>query len=189
MTEYTLPGWKANLFGLLFLLPAVVVYGLPFYLIWRPDAPYFLSEESKSLILFAVDHKYLCLLVLLFSIALHEAIHGVCMAAVAPNGWKSVSFGFNLKAMAPYAHCKEPLTPMAYRICLLMPAAVLGDIPALVGWCTGNILWLLYGVLFLWAAAGDVIILYMSRNIRDGQLQDHSDKIGFIHLPETITPL
>ncbi|GHT24433.1 hypothetical protein FACS189430_09340 [Bacteroidia bacterium] len=135
-----------------------------------------------------MDNKWWCLLLILFSIALHEAIHGVCMASMASNGWQSVTFGFNLKAMAPYAHCKEPLTPLAYRICLAMPAVVLGDIPALVGWCTGNILWLLYGILFLWAAAGDLIILYLSRNIHAGFLQDHPDKIGFIHLPETIKP-
>jgi hypothetical protein len=181
MAEYTLSGRKANLFGLLFLLPVIALYGLPFFLIWRPSTSYLLSEESKTLIRYAIDHKWWCLLIILFSIVLHEAIHGVCMAFYAPNGWKSVSFGFNLKALAPYAYCKEPLTPKAYRICLVMPAVILGDIPALVGWCTGNILWLLYGILFLWAAAGDIIILWMSRNIKDGQLQDHPDKIGFIH--------
>ncbi|MDR3094045.1 MAG: DUF3267 domain-containing protein [Bacteroidales bacterium] len=189
MTEYTLPGWKANLFGLFFLLPSVLLYGLPFYLIWQGDTSYFFSDKSRTLIHFAVDNKWWCLLIILFSIALHELIHGICMASLAPNGWKSVSFGFNLKAMAPFAHCKDSLTPLSYRICLIMPAAVLGDIPVIIAWCTGNILWLLYGILFLWAAAGDIIIIYMSRNIHTGLLQDHPDKIGFIHLPEIITPL
>ncbi|MDR2848603.1 MAG: DUF3267 domain-containing protein [Bacteroidales bacterium] len=179
MTEYTVHGWKANLVGLFFLLPSVLLYSLPFYLIWQSSS---LSDKSYTLINFAIDNKWWCLLVILFSIVLHEAIHGVCMAFVSPNGWKSVSFGFNLKAMAPYAHCKEPMTPMAYRICLAMPAVILGDLPAFVSWCTGNILWLMYGILFLWAASGDLIVLYMSRNIHTGFIQDHPEKIGFIHL-------
>ena len=84
--------------------------------------------------------------------------------------------------MAPYAHCREPLSPGAYRLSIVMPGLLLGDIPVLAGWCTGNVLVLLFGVLFCWAAAGDVVILWLSRNIATGMLQDHPDKIGFIHI-------
>jgi hypothetical protein len=119
-------------------------------------------------------------IVVVAGMALHELIHGISMAICAHNGWKSVKFGFNPTALAPFAHCKEPLTPKAYRLCLVMPALVQGCLPALVGWYTGNILWLLHGILFTWAAAGDFIILYLSRGIHSGKLQDHPDKIGFI---------
>ena len=119
---------------------------------------------------------------LLAGIVLHELIHGVCMAIFAKNGWKSVSFGFNIKAFTPYTHCKEPLHPDAYRLSLVMPGFLLGDVPTLISWFTGNILFLLFGLLFCWAAAGDVMILWMSRRITGGVLQDHPEKIGFVHL-------
>jgi hypothetical protein len=106
------------------------------------------------------------------------------MAIFAKNGWRSISFGFNTHAFAPYTHCNEPLTPVDYRISLIMPALLLGEIPVLVGWITGNILFLIYGVLFVWVSAGDVAVFLMSRKIKDGMLQDHPDKIGFIHVHE-----
>ena len=123
-------------------------------------------------------------LILLAGVVLHELIHGIVMAVFAPNGWKSVSFGFNVKAFAPYAHCKEPLTPNAYRLSLVMPGVLLGDIPVLISWFTGNFLFMFLGVIFYCASAADIALLWMSRNITDGMIQDHPCKIGFAHVEE-----
>jgi hypothetical protein len=49
-------------------------------------------------------------------------------------------------------------------------------------------LWLLYGILMLWAASGDCIIVFMSRKIKSGVIQDHPDKIGFIAATYQSTP-
>ena len=190
MTEYSLSGLRANLYGLLYVIPILLLAGVPFILIWRdagvgwPD--YLLSAvyHNKAIIQQAIDAKWWLFLLLLAGIVLHELIHGIYMAAFAKNGWKSVTFGFNPKAIAPYAHCKEPLSPDAYRLSLVMPGILLGDIPVLISWFTGNILILFFGILFCWAASGDVIVLWLSRKITGGMLQDHPDKIGFIHIEE-----
>ena len=188
--EYTLSGRQANLYGLLISIPALFVAGIPFLIIWCdigsgwPDILIPVIERNRIVIQQAIDNKWWLLLLIFVGILLHEAIHGVFMAAFAKNGWKSVSFGFNIKAVAPYAHCKEPLHPNAYRLCLVMPGFLLGDIPVLIGWFTGNILFLFFGILFWWAAAGDLMILWMSRKITGGMLQDHPDKIGFVHVEE-----
>ena len=127
---------------------------------------------------------FLVPLILLVGIVLHELIHGIVMAAFSKNGWKSVSFGFNVHAFAPYAHCHEQLTPNNYRLSLVMPGILLGDIPVLISWFTGNILFLFFGILFTLSAAGDVMILWMSRKITSGKLQDHPEKIGFVHVEQ-----
>jgi len=146
-----------------------------------PDGILPVIERNLDVIQQMIHAPWLLIFLLAAGIVLHELIHGVCMAAFAKKGWKSVSFGFNIKAIAPYAHCKEPLPPNAYRFSLVMPGILLGDIPVLISWFTGNILFLFFGILFWWAAAGDVMILWLSRNITDGMLQDHPEKIGFIH--------
>ncbi len=187
--EYTLSGFQANLYGLLFAIPVLLLAGIPYILIWSgaggwPDRLLPIIEQNKTNIQWAIDAKWWLFALLLAGIVLHELIHGICMAASASNGWKSVSFGFNAKAIAPYAHCKEPLTPDAYRLSLVMPGFLLGDIPILISWFTGNILFLFFGILFCWAASGDVIMLWLSRNITDGLLQDHPDKVGFVHIED-----
>ena len=126
--------------------------------------------------------SFLAPLLIFFGIVVHELIHGLCMLAFTKNGRKSVSFGFNVKALTPFAHCKEPLSPDVYRFTLVMPGILLGDVPVLISWFTGNILFLLFGILFTWAAAGDVAVLWLSRNISGGLLLDHPNKVGFVHL-------
>ncbi len=178
----------------MFIIPVLLLAAIPYTLIWcEPgnnwqDSLFSIINQNKAVIQQAIDVKWWLLLLLLAGIMLHELIHGVTMATFAKNGWKSVSFGFNIKAIAPFAHCKEPLTPDAYRLSLIMPGFLLGDVPILLSWFTGNILLLFFGILFCWAAAGDVIVLWMSRSITDGQLQDHPDKIGFIHVFDETKP-
>jgi len=190
VVEKTISGRQANLYGFLFVIPIMLIDGIPYILIWCEkglgwqDGLLSVIIQNQAIIQQAIDAKWWLLLLFLPGVVVHELIHGVVMAAFAPNGWKSVSFGFNLKAFAPYAHCKEPLTPNAYRLSLMMPSFILGDILVLVSWFTGNILFLSFGILFYWAAAGDVILLWLSRNITDGMLQDHPEKIGFVHIQE-----
>ncbi len=188
MKEYTIAGWHANLFGFLFVVPVLLYSGIPYLFIWRDAGTYgwagmfSVIHQNEAIIQQAIGARWWLLLLLLSGIVLHELIHGVFMAMFAPGRWKAVSFGFNFKALAPYAHCKEPLTPRAYRISLMMPAFLLGDISVLAAWISGNILFLFFGILFSWAAAGDLMILWLGRRIHTGLMQDHPDKIGFIHI-------
>ncbi len=188
MKEYTVSGRQANLFGLSLVIPVLLLAGVPYLFIWREpgtglwNSLHSIIIQNKTVIQQAIDAGWWLILFLLVGIVLHELIHGTCMAVFAKNGWKSVSFGFNIKAFAPYAHCREPLKPAAYRISLLMPVILLGDIPVLVSWFSGNILLLFFGILFSWAAAGDLIVFWLSCNIDDGMIQDHPQKIGFIHI-------
>jgi hypothetical protein len=184
---YTISAGRANALGLLFVLPVALLCGVPFVLIGysgleATEVFAAIIHQNKDVLAKAIDMKWCLFAFVLLSVVLHELIHGIFMAICASKGWKSVSFGFNRKALAPYAHCKEPLTPCKYRISLIMPALLLGALPTLISWRTGNILLLFYGMLFLWTAAGDFIILFLSRKIKTGMLQDHSEKIGFTHI-------
>ena len=193
MKEYTLSGRQANLYQLLLAIPILLLDGIPYIIIWcklgrgLPECWLSLIHLNMPVIRQVVDVPLWWLLVtiaILVGVVFHELIHGIVMAAFAKNGWKSVSFGFNVRVLSPYAHCKEPLSPNAYRLTLVMPGILLGDIPVLISWCTGNILFLFFGILFTLSAAGDIIIFWLSRNITGGMLQDHPEKIGFVHVEE-----
>ena len=189
-SNYSISGRQANWYGLLFAIPVFLIAGIPYILIWYESGIGWrngllsIITRNQAIIQQAIDAKWWLLFLLFAGVVVHELIHGVVMAAFAKNGRKSVSFGFNFRVFAPYTHCKEALTPDAYRLSLVMPGILLGDIPVLISWFTGNILFLFFGILFTWAAAGDVILLWMSRNITDGMLQDHPEQIGFIHIEE-----
>lgn len=191
MKEYTLSGFQVNLYGLLFVLPVLLLAGVPFLLIWCdmklgwPDCFFPLIQQNKPILQSAIQNPlwlFMAPLLIFFGIVMHELIHGLSMVAFTKNRWKSVSFGFNVRALAPFAHCSEPLKPDVYRFTLVMPGILLGDVPVIISWFTGNILFLCFGILFTWAAAGDVTVLWLSRHITGGMLQDHPDKVGFVHI-------
>ena len=190
--SYTLSGTKANLYGLLVAIPLLSFAALVYMLLWFDfkrgllDGALPVIHRNMSFIqmMFDISNALLwtlLILILLVGVVLHELIHGIVMAVYAKNRWKSVSFGLNIRALAPFAHCKEALTPNAYRLCLVMPGIVLGDIPVIISWFTGNFFFLFFGIIFYLASACDLIVLWMSRNITDGMIQDHPEKIGFLH--------
>ena len=96
------------------------------------------------------------------------------------NGWDSIKFGINWKALAPYAHCKEALEVKKYYLGVIMPGIILGVLPALLSIVTGSAFLWIYGFIFTIAAGGDVIYLILLIKMDNNELvQDHPEKIGF----------
>ena len=99
---------KANVFAVVIMVVAAIVFLIPFFLIWKDRKP--IGE------LFGGFGDWSIALVLMFvGIAVHELIHGATWACFAKNGWKSISFGIMWKLLTPYCHCNEPMhNPQLY---------------------------------------------------------------------------
>lgn len=166
---------KANLVSLKYLALFAMVFSVPFFLIWK---------TGFSLTLFNAENLYLKLflplLIMILGIVVHELIHGIFFAMYAKNGFKSIKFGILWKMLTPYCHCKEPLQIKHYSVALLAPFVILGIIPAVISLFTGNLVLLIFGILFSSAAAGDLMIyqLIKSENPED-YVQDHPTEAGY----------
>jgi hypothetical protein len=58
---------------------------------------------------------------------------------------------------------------------------ILGIIPAAYGIISGNGFYLLFGIFFTWAAAGDILAsIRLFQLPMNKMVQDHPDKLGFI---------
>lgn len=168
--EYTLSAAKANAQALYFILPILAVSLIPYFLIHGAPG---MSIGTISL-----------LPAFLIGIVVHELIHGLCWGLFAKSGFKSIRFGVIWSALTPYCHCKEALTIRQYRIGGLMPTVVLGFIPVIYAWITGNNFALIFGTLLTIGGSGDFIILWMMRKLpADLKVKDHPSKCGF-YLPE-----
>ena len=117
----------------------------------------------------------------IIGIVVHEVLHGVTWAMAGRRPLSSIRFGFNVATLTPYAHFTEPLPATPYRLGAAMPGLLLGILPVLVALATGNG-WLAgFGTLFLVAAAGDILILWMLRGVpASSTIQDHPSKPGCI---------
>lgn len=168
----------ANIFGIIILIPILIVYGLPYYLIWNPviDIKGFMDSLSFQM----VSYKFAIVVCSLLSgIVLHELIHGITWAIFAKQGFKSIRFGILWTMLTPYCHCKEPLSVRQYIIGALTPAVFLGVAPAIFGIWTQDLGMLAFGTFFTMAAAGDFLVVNLLRNEKSTDLvQDHPSEAG-----------
>ena len=167
----------ANKFGILLLIPIGLIFGLPFYLIWKPqlDIKQYLDSAPQEaglgfLLIFGI---------LIIGIVLHELIHGITWAKFAKKGFKSIKFGVLWKMLTPYCHCKEALNVRQYIIGAITPAIIMGIIPAVIAIVIGNLGLLIFGMFFTMAAGGDFLIINLIRKESSSDLvQDHPSEAG-----------
>jgi hypothetical protein len=176
----------ANIFGLIVLATAILVFGVPFYFLWPEKFaniqiinPIMRSNEEKIMIVKNIGISFLILLPL---IGLHELIHGVFFLIFTRNKFKSIKFGIMpaSKLFSPYCHCNERLKINHYRIATIMPLIIMGFIPTIISIIIGNIILLFWGILFIIVACGDILIVFKTlREKKDSWVLDHPTEGGF----------
>lgn len=116
------------------------------------------------------------LVIFFLSIVVHELLHGLGYWLGGAK-WSEVKFG--VKQLTPYAHCQVPLKVWPYRFAVALPGLVLGVAPAVIALFTGSWLLMAYGTLMTASAAGDMLILWLLRDVPPTALvQDHPSKVG-----------
>lgn len=159
------------------VFPILIISGfslsVPFIFIWGMDKLFEGLGNFFSL--------YVFLPVFIGGILFHEFLHAFGWVNFGCKDWKSIKFGFSLKALSPYTHCKQPLKIGAYRIGSIIPGLITGFLPGILGLILGNGLLLISGIFFITAAGGDIIVLlYLRKFGNDYLVQDHPTKIGCI---------
>lgn len=176
--EATISMVTANVIALALLPVLLAVFLLPFRWLW--EKPLINWQELSSLAALAV-----ILPAFLVGVAVHELLHaaGFVWAGKAPIS--TVKFGILWRALAPYAHCRAPITAAAYRISLALPGILLGLVPGLLGLAIGAGWLLMWGVMMSVAAAGDLAVLLAIRAVSgDSLVLDHPSKAGCLVLKE-----
>jgi len=116
---------------------------------------------------------------LIFGILLHELIHMFAWAAFARKPLRAFKLGFQWAALTPYAHCKEPMDILPYRLGAVMPGLLLGIIPWLISLFNGNLLLFFFGLAYSSAAGGDFLVLWLLRHVKPNTLvEDHPSNAG-----------
>ena len=171
---------KANLYAIFAIIPILIIYGLPFYFLWRNT---FSKVALKSFInefSFGILGGFISiLLVITVGTVLHELIHGITWAKYTENGFKSIRFGIMWRMLTPYCHCVEPLKVKHYILGAIMPTIILGFLPFVFSLVTGNLLWLFFGVFFTMGGVGDFLIINLLRKEKkDDLVLDHPTEAG-----------
>ncbi|PAU95282.1 hypothetical protein CK503_03550 [Aliifodinibius salipaludis] len=172
MKKYTLSFWEANMYSLLAYIPIIVGYYIPYGFL------YGWSSFGVDIIQ-GIGNPLFFLIIIFLGIVLHEFIHALSWWWMDDIPWEKIHFGFKWMVLTPYVHCPEAIEVTNYRWGVAMPGIMLGIIPYLFalifqnGWLLG------FGFFFTLAASGDILILWLLRDVRSGKkVQDHPDLIG-----------
>ena len=168
---------KANIFAVVLLVAAAIVFTVPFFLIWKGTPMERLIGTSWGWSIFFTG--------MIVGIVVHELIHGLTWACFAKSGWKSISFGVMWKLLTPYCHCSEPMHIPGYMCGAMMPCIILGIVPSIASLFIGNIILLALGVFFISAAAGDIWMAWLlTKENRHSLVLDHPSEAGFYIIEE-----
>lgn len=174
----------ANVFGVILFLAVTILSCSTWYFMWgyptlddfRVNS--FLGHNAFLAALFI-------LMLFIMGAIVHELIHGITWACFATNKFRSIHYGIIWGVLTPYCHCDEPLTVRQYSIGALMPLFVLGVIPLVVAFPFKSIPLLVWGIMFVSAAAGDILIVWKLRKEPSACLVlDHPKEAGCIIFEE-----
>ena len=165
---------------MILIITIVLIYGIPYLLIWGGDISSINVGNAVSNLDFSfLKSSSIIYLSIIGGIIIHELIHGLVLSIYAEKGFRSIKFGVIWKMLTPYCHCKEPLLVKHYRIAVIMPAIILGHLPVIYSLIVGDLRWLLFGIFFTVAAAGDFLIINLLKNENSYDLvQDHPTQAG-----------
>jgi hypothetical protein len=173
---------KANIYGILGMIPIVMIYTIPFCIIWKEkltalNFKNYIKEFNLVNNSFPISASIIIIMIL--GIIMHELIHGITWSKYTEKGFKSIKFGILWKMLTPYCHCKEPLKVKEYILGAIMPAIILGLIPALYAIIFGNIFILIFSIFFTAVAIGDFMIINLLRKENMNSLVlDHPTEAG-----------
>ena len=155
------------------LVPAALFGALYFSLWgWRfvPEHP-ILSLNPVAAVLYLV--------IIVIGMFVHELIHLASAMYFGKISSRDFKFGIEPKTLSPYFHCKVPLEVGVYRKLTAMPGFILGLLPSLIGLISGNPWIMLFGLIFCLGAGGDMLILWLLRNVKQGTMvEDHPSRVG-----------
>lgn len=159
--------YKASKLAFILFVVVGLLFGIPFYILRSPE----FKSSWQDILIFV--------LLLIGGIVLHELIHGLFFGLFAKHKLRSIRFGVLWEYLSPYCHCTEPLKLRHYVVGALMPAFILGLIPAVVSLFNGNLMSLILGVFFISAAASDFMVVWILRKESpDNFVLDHPSEAG-----------
>jgi hypothetical protein len=158
---------KANLISIPFLIVVGGLSGWIYCMMWHSFA---WNGVSDSL--------WLCVAIVV-GIIVHELIHGFTWMAVTRQSFKHLSFG--TMAGAVYCHIDVPMKKRPYIIGAVMPLLLLGVIPTVIAIVLGSTFWLVFGIIFIVSAIGDIMIMWkIRREPSDALIYDHPTEAGCV---------
>jgi hypothetical protein len=169
--DFSIPVGRAYLYMLAIAVPVTVCLVLVYMAVWGFNSLFDGFESFLRLTSLIPS--------LVVGVPVHELVHGLSWAYFGKKPLRDIAFGFQVRTLAPYAHLEGSVQASAYRAGTVMPALILGLLPYVIGIGSGQAWFVAFGLLFVFAAGGDMLVLWLIRKV-DGTalVEDHPSRAG-----------
>jgi len=162
---------KASGSMLLLTLPLVILLSAAYAMLW--DGNNLRSGFQQ----FTELRSFIPVIVL--GVPTHEIMHALGWLFAGRHSLKDIKFGFQVRTLSPYAHLGIPALASVYRMGTLLPALILGFLPYGIALVSGNGWLASFGLFFIFAAVGDLFVLWTLRGIGGrSSVLDHPSRVG-----------
>ena len=176
-TDLSVDVGKAYVYVILVVVPIVAILALVYVGLWG-RANFFIGLGQLTSLPNILP-------VLIFGVPLHEFLHAVGWSIFGRIPISEVKFGVMWKMLTPYAHLRNPIKAFAYRAGAISPSLVMGLLPYMLGLMIGHAWLVNFGLLFILAAGGDLLVFWKLRSVNhDALVIDHPTRAGCIVLEE-----
>lgn len=180
-TEKTISSSQLQLYSLpIFFICSVLMFVIYHFQFTKTDI---VKETLFLLSTYGYWNILFIFLTVIFSIILHELIHGITFSFYCKRKFQSIKFGIIWKSLMPYCNCQEELKVKHYRIGAIMPFLILGILPLVLSIFLKSLILFFYSYFLIIAATGDLIIFFLLLKESSSTLiLDHPSKIGYIKI-------
>lgn len=180
-TEKTISSSQLQLYS----LPIFFICTALIFLIYHSQ--FTKSDISKEVLFIFYSYGYwnilFIFLTVIFSVILHELIHGLTFSFYCKQKFKSIKYGIIWKSIMPYCNCQEELKVKYYKIGVIMPFLILGILPLVLSIFLKSLILFFYSYFSIITASGDLIIFFfLLKESNSTLILDHPCKIGYIKI-------
>lgn len=148
--ELTVDVVQANILALVVMFPFLAAAAVLFLAV----------NPAGAVVEITSGKMFLWLVAFFVLIALHEAIHGLTWALMAPRGFRAISFGVIWRMLTPYCTCADALKRWQYLLGALMPTLILGFGLAGLSAVLGSLGLFLLAEAMILGGGGDFLIVF-----------------------------
>jgi len=162
--KYVLNMLWFTIFSLIVLIFSAIIFGIPFYNIWNIN-----NNENIFPIIINANHRIVFLIICILGIFIHEMIHGFFWGIFIKKKFNGIKIYFHKKYYTFVCECKNVLSKKQFIIGTIMPLIILGFIPLIISFVFLNRPIFVFGILYIAAAGGDILItfkLLKNKNIK-----------------------
>lgn len=165
MEKKTISILAANIWALVVMVVLLIVGFVLMSLLW--DELHFFGAG------------FLLIIAIIPGFVVHELIHGFTWMLVTHSSFSHLRFGAMTGAI--YCHIDVPMKKRGYVIGALMPLVILGIVPFVLSFALNSIWLMIFGVILIAGAMGDVMIVWALRHEpKETLVYDHPSEAGCV---------